>query len=155
MGVITTILSLLLVSVVSFEAFVNAKPLFLCDDGQTVLLTDRESQGCPEYAPQTELITVPEGSTWADIEWAVAITSPEAYEPRPESTQTARVPLSDLCREWVDLNLRTRGGVGGTGFGPDGASVGQSTQDRQRYVELNRIVSATNLCEGYIYRESR
>ncbi len=95
----------------SFTMDADAKPLYLCDDGQTVLLTDRKELGCPVYTPQGELITVPDGATWADVEWAAATQHPEAFQPRPERRVTSTV-AKDLCHNpWPDLKLQPLGNV--------------------------------------------
>ncbi len=117
----------------------EAKTLYLCDDGTTVLLVDNESLGCPVYLPQAELITVPDGATWTDVQWAVAANSPEAFQqrtPLPARTRT------DPCALWEDLNLRTDGGLD------------METAERtRRWMALARIVTATGLCEAYITKD--
>lgn len=118
---------------------VEAKPLFLCDDGTTVLLTDQEGVNCPNFSSTAgELIYVPDGSTWRDVKWAVSTQRPEAIEPRPAGFSTQPV---DACMQWKDLNLRTDGGLNM-----------ESTEDTQRWLALSRIVTATNLCSEYITR---
>ncbi|MFQ5938198.1 MAG: hypothetical protein ACE5LB_17485, partial [Acidiferrobacterales bacterium] len=71
----TLLKSFLLVtlSVLLFAWTAEAKTLYLCDDGETLLLTDDVSLGCPVYTPFADLIRVPDGATWNDVEWAVAI----------------------------------------------------------------------------------
>ena len=119
-----------------FTVNVEAKPLYLCDDGQTVLLTDNESLGCPVYEPQGDLIIVPSGSTLSDVEFAVALH--EAEHAR-EWTPLASSQFANACEEWMALNERTQGG-----------HLIQTTQDRQRWVTLSRIITVTNICEGYV-----
>jgi len=116
----------------------DAKPLFLCDDGTTVLLTDNENKGCPTYSPQADLIVVPDGSTWSDVQWAVATARPESFQPRTRIS-AAGDEYTDVCREWGDLNLRTDGGL----------DMG-STETTRRWLALSRIVTSTNLCERYL-----
>ena len=111
----------------------EATPLFLCDDGSTVLLTDKKEKGCPVYSPSAELIVVPSGSSWSDVQWAVATARPESFQP---PTRTSAVRNQDVCREWRDLNLRTDGGF----------DMG-STDDTRRWLALSRIVLSTDLCE--------
>ncbi len=114
----------------------EAKPLYICDDGQTVLLTDNESLGCPVYQPQGDLITVPSGSTLSDVEFAVALREAERA---PAWRSPAGSQFANACEEWIALNDRTQGG-----------HLIQTTQDRQRWVALSRIVTVTNICEGYV-----
>lgn len=114
----------------------EAKPLYICDDGQTVLLTDNESLGCPVYRPQADLITVPSGSTLSDVEFAVAV---HEAEQAPAWRSVAGGQFANACEEWMALNDRTQGG-----------HLIQTTEDRQRWVALSRIVTVTNMCEGYV-----
>ena len=117
----------------------EAKPLFLCDDGTTVLLTDQETANCPEFSSTVgELITVPDGSTWRDVKWAVMTQRPETIEPRPAGYSNQPV---DPCMEWRDLNLRTDGGLDM-----------KTAEDTRRWLALSRIVTATNLCSEYLTR---
>ncbi len=117
----------------------EAKTLYLYDDGTTVLLVDNESLGCPVYLPQAELITVPDGATWADVQWAVVTNSPEAFQPRTPLPARMR---TDVCALWQDLNLRTNGGLDM-----------ETAEQTRRWLALSRIVTATNLCEAYINKE--
>ncbi len=96
MCTIVRILSLFVVAYLPFAVAAEAQSLFLCDDGRTVLLTDQASRGCPVFIPQAELIVVPDGSTWADVEWAVASRRPEAFQPKG-----VRRPFSrNVSRSW-------------------------------------------------------
>ncbi len=83
MCIMGRILLVLAVFGFTFTIDADAKPLCLCDDGKTVLLTDRAELGCPVYKPEGELITVPDGATWADVEWAVALKQPARSTPSP------------------------------------------------------------------------
>ena len=83
MCILGRILFVLVVCGFSFTMDADAKPLFLCDDGTTVLLTDRAELGCPVYTPKGELITVPDGATWADVQWAVALKHAARSTPSP------------------------------------------------------------------------
>ncbi len=112
----------------------DATQLFLCDDGHTVLLTDNKELRCPAFDPQAELSTVPDGSTWPEVKGAVApklAVSPSNWEP-------AAGQRSDVCWEWVDLNLLTDGGLDM-----------RSTDNTRKWLALSRIVTATNLCGLY------
>jgi hypothetical protein len=116
----------------------ESKPMFLCDEGTSVLLTDREDVGCPAYVPEADLITVPDGATWADVEWAVALKVAERPSPGKQRADMARM---DPCALWMDLNFRTEGGL----------DMKTSEQTR-RWLALSRIVTATNICEEYFQR---
>lgn len=118
----------------------EAKPLFLCDNGATVLLTDQAGVNCPEYSSHAELITVPDGSTWRDVKWAVATQRPEAIEPRPQTTLSSQAV--DACMEWQDINLRTDGGLDM-----------ETAENTRRWLALSRIITATNLCDEYLTRQ--
>ncbi len=124
---------------IAASAETEAKPLYLCDNGETLLLTDKASLGCPLYRPQAELIVVPDGATWADVEWAVATKQAESI---PPTTRRSAEMTKDLCREWVDLNLRTDGGLDM-----------ETDENTRRWLALSRIVTETNLCEEYIGKE--
>lgn len=117
----------------------EANPLFLCDDGTTVLLTDQDGVNCPEFSPTNELIIVPDGSTWRDAKWAVATQRPEAIEPRPQTFSSRTV---DACMAWHDLNLQTDGGLDM-----------ETAENTRRWLALSRIVTATNLCDEYLTRQ--
>ena len=95
----------------TFTIAADAKPLFLCDDGKTVVLTDRAELGCPVYKAKGELITVPDGATWADVEWAAATQHPEAFQPQPERRVTSTVAKGLCHNPWPDLKLRPHGDV--------------------------------------------
>ena len=121
---------------------VSAKPLYLCDDGTTVLLTDQQETNCPEFSSTAgELIYIPDGSTWRDVNWAVATQRPEAIEPREPGSVGFLQKRVDACMEWRDLNLRTDGGLNM-----------ETTEDTRRWLALSRIVTATNLCSEYLTR---
>ena len=124
---------------IAASAEAEAKPLYLCDNGETVLLTDKASLGCPLYRPQAELIVVPDGATWSDVEWAVATKHAESI---PPATRRSANMTQDVCGEWGDLNLRTDGGL----------DMGTAESTR-RWLALSRIVTETNLCEEYIGKE--
>ncbi len=139
MAIIRVVVSLMLTWSVSLVTEAQARPLYLCDDGTTVLLTDDASRKCPAYEPQAELITVPAGSTWADVEWAVAIQMAERPSPAVQRRQKV---LADACALWLDLNLETDGGL----------DMHQAEKSR-KWLALARIVTATNICEEYISRK--
>ncbi len=127
---------LLVLAVFGFTFTIDAKPLYLCDDGKTVLLKDRAELGCPVYKPKgDELITVPDGATWADVEWAVALKQAVQSKPSP------RMRVS-RCEEWIDLILRSDGGLDL-----------ETAENTRRWLVLSRIVTTTNLCEEYFTRE--
>ena len=121
----------------------QAVTLYACDDGQTVLLTDNASLGCPVYEPQAQLITVRDGATWAEVEWAVATSNPEAFQPREQPTRIVQPEAArrDVCQQWIDLNRMT-----------DGTLDMGGTANTQTWLALSRIVTATNLCEEYMDR---
>jgi len=100
-----------------------------------VLLTDRAKLGCPVYKSKAELVTVPDGTTWADVEWAVA------FKQAARSTPSPRMRVG-LCQQWIDLNRRTDGGLDM-----------ETDEDTRRWLALSRIVTITNLCEKYVTRE--
>ncbi len=135
MGVLGRSLFLLTVCWFSFTIDADAKPLFLCDDGKTVLLTDRAELGCPVYKPKAELITVPDGAMWADVQWAVALKQAAQSKPSPRMR-------AGLCEEWVDLNLRTDGGLDM-----------ETAENTRRWLALSRIVTSSNLCEEYLTKQ--
>ncbi len=132
------IVSLLFVWCIALAAEAQAKLLYVCDDGTTVLLTDDAARQCPAYEPQAELITVPAGSTWADVEWAVALKLAE--RPSPAAQRRQRV-LTDACALWLDLNLGTDGGLDM-----------ETSENSRKWLALSRIVTATNICEEYLSR---
>ncbi len=121
----------------SFTLDANAEPLYLCDDGKTVLLTDRAELGCPVYQPKSELFIVPDGATWADVKWAVALEQAENAPQR--STPSSRM-RAQPCDEWGDLSLPTDGEL-------------ELDEPTRRLLELSRIVTPTNLCEEYLTKE--
>ncbi len=63
MGILRHSLFMLAVCWFSFTLDAEAKTLYVCDDGRTVLLTDRAELGCQVYKPKAELFTVPDGGT--------------------------------------------------------------------------------------------
>ncbi len=132
MGIMRTIVLLVIMSCPLLALKAEAKTLYLCDDGKTVLLTDRAELGCPVYKPKAELITVPDGATWADVQWAVALKQAAQSKPSPRMR-------AGLCEEWVDLNLRTDGGLDM-----------ETAENTRRWLALSRIVTTTNLCEEYL-----
>lgn len=130
------VLSALLIGMVSFATEADAKLPYVCDDGTTVLLTDDAWRGCSAYKPQAELIWVPEGSTWTDVEWAVALKLAEWPSPVVPPRQKV---LADACALWLDLNLSTDGGLDL-----------HTSENARKWLALSRIVTATNVCEEYI-----
>ena len=130
------ILSLFVVAYLPFAVAAEAQSLFLCDDGRTVLLTDQASRGCPVFIPQAELIVVPDGSTWADVEWAVASRRPEAFQPKREPVLAS---YEEACGQWRELNLRTTGGL-----------LMRTPEETRRLLTLSKIVSATICADGTI-----
>ncbi len=135
MGVLGRSLFLLTVCWFSFTIDADAKPLFLCDDGKTVLLTDRAELGCPVYKPKAELFTVPDGATWTDVKWAVALKLAENEQRQVTAASRNR---AQPCEEWADLNLPTDGKL---------------DEPTRRLLELSRIVTPTNLCEEHLPKE--
>ncbi len=135
MFIMGRILLVLAVFGFTFTIDADAKPLYLCDDGKTVLLKDRAELGCPVYQPKAGLITVPDGATWADVEWAVALKQAARSKPSP------RMRVS-RCEEWIDLILRSDGGLDM-----------ETAENTRRWLVLSRIVTTTNLCEEYFTRE--
>lgn len=117
----------------------HAKPLFLCDDGTTVLLTDDAARGCPVYEPRVELIRVPAGASWAEVEWAVAVKLAERPSPAAQRRQRA---VRDVCALWLDLNLDTGGGLDM-----------RTSENTRKWLAFSHIVTATNICEEYLTRE--
>ncbi len=139
MVIVRHIVFVLAVCWFSFTLDADAKPLVLCDDGKTVLLTDRAELGCPVYTPKGELITVPDGATWADVEWAAALKLAEVVPPGSKPSPAMR---AGVCREWGDLNLLTDNRLGM-----------ETDEDTRRWLALSRIVTTTNLCEEYLTKE--
>ena len=139
MAIMRRILLLFVVCWFASPLAAEAKALYLCDDGTTVLLSDNGSLGCPAYAPQAELITVPDGATWADVQWAVATNNAEAFQPRTPLPARVR---TDVCALWQDLNLRTDGGLDM-----------ETAEQTRRWLALSKIVTGTGLCEAYITKE--
>ncbi len=139
MSILRHFLFLLAVGWFSFTLDAEAKTLYVCDDGRTVLLTDRAELGCPAYKPKGELLIVPDGATWADVKWAVALEQAENAPQR--STPSARLraqPCDDT--EWGDLSLPTDGEL-------------ELDEPTRRLLELSRIVTPINLCEEYLTKE--
>lgn len=139
MTIIRLVSSGLLICMVAFAMEVDAEPLFICDDGATVLLTDDAARRCPVYEPRAELITVPAGATWADVEWAVALKLAERPSPAVQGRQQA---MGDACALWLDLNLRTDGGLDM-----------RTSENTRKWRALSRIVTATNICDEYLTKE--
>ncbi len=104
-----------------------------------MLLTDRAKLGCPVYKPKADLITVPDGATWTDVEWAVALKQAQTLPPRSQRSPTRQ---AKLCEEWMDLNLRTDGGLNM-----------ETDENTRRWLALSRIVTTRNLCEEYLTEE--
>ncbi len=133
MGILRHFLFVLTVCWFSFTLDAEAKTLYVCDDGRTVLLTDRAELGCPAYKPKGKLLIVPDGATWADVEWAVALKQAENAPQR--STPSPRI-RAQSCEEWRDLNLPRDAGL-------------EMDETTRQLLELSRIVTPTNLCEEY------
>lgn len=114
------------------------KILYLCEDGQTLLLTGEASLGCPAYEPHAELITVPDGATWADVEWAVGLKLAERPSPAQQrAMQRAEKVRTDPCA-WPDLSLQQDITVGV-----------EPEEDVKKWEHLSKIKSDTTLCEQY------
>ncbi len=64
-----------------------------------------------------------------------------ALKQAARSTRTPRIRAS-LCKEWIDLNLRTDGGLDM-----------ETAENTRRWLALSRIVTPTNLCEEYLTKE--
>ncbi len=139
MVIIRLVLSSLLICVAPYATGADAEPLHVCDDGTTVLLTDDASRGCPFYEPRADLITVPTGATWADVEWAVAVKMAE--QPSP-AVQCRKEVLADACALWLDLNLNTNGGLDM-----------RTSENARKWLALSRIVTATNICDEYLTKD--
>ncbi len=123
----------------SFTLDAEAKTLYVSDDGSTVLLTDRAELGCPAYEPKGSLLTVPDGATWADVEWAVALKLAENEQQR--SAPSPRLRAQPCDDEWGDLSLPADGEL-------------ELDEPTRRLLELSRIVTPTNLCEEYLTKEA-
>lgn len=139
MAIIRLGLSGLLICVASYAMGADAKPLYVCDDGTTVLLTDDASRGCPAYEPRADLITVPAGATWADVEWAVAVKLAEQPSSAGEWRQKV---VAEACALWLDLNLSTDGGLDM-----------HTSENTRKWRALSRIVTATNVCDEYLTKD--
>ena len=87
---------LVALSVLLFAWNAHAKTLFLCDDREPLLLTDDASLGCPVYTPKADVITVPDGATWSDVEWAVAIKQAEQLPPQLPPTPSETAPSANI-----------------------------------------------------------
>jgi len=61
-----------------------------------------------------------------------------ALKQAARSTSTPRIRAS-LCKEWIDLNLRTDGGMDM-----------ETAENTRRWLALSRIVPPTNLSEEYL-----
>ncbi len=139
MGILRHSLFVLVVCWFSFTLDAEAKTLYVCDDGRTVLLTDRAELGCPAYKPKGELFIVPDGATWADVEWAVAL---KLAENAPQgSTPSLRI-RAQPCDEWGDLSLPRDGKLGK-----------EMDEPTRQLLELSRIVTPTNLCKEYLDKQ--
>ncbi len=133
-----TIVFLLTVFLVSCATNREDKILFLCDDSETLLLTHEASLGCPVYEPHSELITVPDGATWADVEWAVGLKLAERPSPAQQrAQQRAEKVRTDPCA-WLDLSLQRHITVGV-----------DAEEDVKKWERLSRIVPDKSLCEKY------
>ncbi len=139
MGILRHFLFVLAVCWFSFALDAEAKTLYVCDDGRTVLLTDRAELGCPAYEPKGSLLTVPDGATWADVEWAAALKLAENEQQR--SAPSARLRAQPCDDEWGDLSLPTDGEL-------------ELDEPTRQLLELSRIVTPTNLCEEYLTKEA-
>ena len=64
-----------------------------------------------------------------------------ALKQAARSTSTPRIRAS-LCKEWIDRNLRTDGGMDM-----------ETAENTRQLLELSRIVTPTNLCEEYLTKE--
>ncbi len=139
MGILRHSLFLLVVCWFSFTLDAEAKTLYVCDDGRTVLLTDRAELGCPVYQPKGKLFIVPDGATWADVEWTVAL---RLAETKPPQSGASTAEGASQCQEWGDLNLRTDAGLDM-----------ETAENTRRWLALSRIVTTTNLCEEYLTKQ--
>jgi hypothetical protein len=128
------IVCLLSVFLVSCATDREDKVLYLCDDSKTLLLTHEASLGCPVYEPHSELITVPDGATWADVEWAVGLKLAERPSPAQQRAETVR---TDPCA-WLDLSLQRHITVGV-----------EAEKDVKKWEDLSKIMPDTTLCEKY------
>jgi len=136
MGILRHFLFVLAVCWFSFALDAEARTLYVCDDGRTVLLTDRAEL----YAPKGSLLTVPDGATWADVEWAAALKLAENEQQRSAPSARLRAqPCDDT--EWGDLSLPTDGEL-------------ELDEPTRRLLELSRIVTPINLCEEYLTKEA-
>ncbi len=139
MGILRHSLFVLVVCWFSFTLDAEAKTLYVCDDGRTVLLTDRAELGCPAYKPKGELFIVPDGATWADVEWAVALKLAENAPHRAMPSPRIR---TQPCEEWRNLSLPR-----------DGELDMKMDEATRELLELSRIVTPTNLCEEYLDKQ--
>ncbi len=99
----------------AFTLDAEAKTLYVCDDGRTVLFTDRAELGCPVYTPKAELIIVPDGATWADVKAAVAAVESEAFQPQAKSSKAMRTEEAreDRCQWWSVIGSSLTDGCDG------------------------------------------
>ncbi len=139
MGILRHFLFVLAVCWFSFALDAEARTLYVCDDGRTVLLTDRAELGCPAYAPKGSLLTVPDGANWADVEWAAALKLAENEQQRSAPSARLRAQPCDEAG-WGDLTLPTDGEL-------------DMDEPTRRLLELSRIVTPANLCEEYLTKE--
>ncbi len=78
---------------------------------------------------------MPDGATWADVEWAVALKQAARSKPSPRMR-------AGLCRQWIDLNLRSDAGLDM-----------ETDENTRRWLALSHIVTTTNLCEEYLTKQ--
>lgn len=144
MRVMCTLLFVFSVFLLSCATNREDKVLALCDDGETLRLTGDTSLGCPVYEPQSDLPTVPDGATWADVEWAVGLKLAEQPSPAQQrAAQRAEKMRTDPCAQWLDLNLQRHVTVGI-----------EKDEDVKKWEYLSKIVPDTNLCEEYISKRT-
>ena len=143
MRVMFTLIFVFSVFLVSCATNREDKILSLCDDGKTLRLTGEASLGCPVYEPHSELPTVPDGATWADVEWAVGLKLAERPSPAQQrAEQRAEKIRTDPCAQWLDLSLQRH------------VTVGIETdEDVKKWEYLSKIVPDTNLCEEYMSKQ--
>ena len=139
MSLIRLIPSLIIAFTVLLVVEAQAKELYVCDEGDSVLLTDQKELGCPTYEPQGDLTTVPDGATWADVKWAVAVKLAERPSPAMQRAERVR---TDPCAQWLDLEL------------PPDSGLDQTTAENTRkWTAWSRIVPVTDLCKEYLHKD--